>query len=246
MQTPYCKLINIVWPDRGILLSIIITIIKKYNKLLKKIIVINNKRYRKFLRIIFPELKFSKFIKIHTDNFYFNIRSIIIKQDIMIDYLTNYDDVIKTSKIYFSPWYDMNDPLIIYEYNENNDCNVEPYKIFIKKFSLCRRGNYYNGYSWDNIIEMNILNKYINQINNNFNIDTILSLLNKHLSSEYTDTVINRYIIHNSTIPVSTRTVTPTVRTPKSTTTLKTTSDNTDDIIDIINDKIVKLNELLV
>ena len=70
------KLVNIVWTDKGIKLMIIYNILKYYNKLKKKYIIIDNKDYRLFCRFMFPELIFKKFninnID-HTDNFYFKL-----------------------------------------------------------------------------------------------------------------------------------------------------------------------------
>ena len=82
-----CKIVNVVWIERGILITIIYYILKKYKILLDKILIIDNKRYCKFLKIIFPELKFKTFKKHSSNNFYFNIRKIIKNQDIIIDYL---------------------------------------------------------------------------------------------------------------------------------------------------------------
>jgi hypothetical protein len=182
-----CSIVNIVWTDRGILLSIIYYIIKFYSKLIKKTVIINNKRYRKFLRIIFPNLKFVKYQSHSSDNFYFNIRTIIKKQDIIIDYLANYSDNILAEKINLVPWFDMNDPLIIYYFDETESLNAESYRKFVKDFVQCRRGSY-NGYIWDSFMEKYILEKYV-EFASLPSISTILKTLNDFLASEYTNTV---------------------------------------------------------
>jgi hypothetical protein len=186
-QLNNCKIVNIVWTDRGILLGIMYYIIRLYSKLIKKIIIIDNKRYRKFLRIIFPNLRFKKSSR-HFDNyFYFNIRTIIKKQDIIIDYLSNYDDTINTEKINLIPWFDMNDPLIIYLYDDKESLDADSYKKFIKDFVKCRRGSY-NGYYWDTYMERHILNKYKEFVSHE-NITWVFNKMNEFLASEYTDTV---------------------------------------------------------
>ena len=96
--------INIVWIERGIILRIIEYIINKYELLSKKTIIVEDKRYRMILRNIFPTLVFSKY-KEHTDiNFYFNIRRIIKNQDVIIDYINNYNSHIFGENIHLIPY----------------------------------------------------------------------------------------------------------------------------------------------
>lgn len=189
-----CKLINIVWVDRGIILSIITYIIKLYHKISYKKIIINNKNYRQLLRKIFPDLSFTKFTKFDDDNFYFNTRTMIKKQNIIIDYLHNYDDYVPTTKIQLVPWYDINDPLVIYEFSNNDHVDAMKYKHFIKQFSLCRRGNYF-GYPWDLYMETYIFIRYQKFMNIN-NINNIITLFNSHLINNYTDTVVYFNVIY--------------------------------------------------
>ena len=107
---------NIIWIDRGILIIIIDYINKTYYKLLDKIIIINNKYYRQALKILFPNLKFSKFLFHNNNNFYFNIFNIIYNKDIIIDYLHNYNKYIPTYKICFVPWNNLNNNFILFKY----------------------------------------------------------------------------------------------------------------------------------
>jgi len=191
-----CKIVNIVWIDRGIILTLIYYICKKYNKLLDKIIIINNTRYSKFLKYIFPKLKFRPFKDDHPKNFYFNIRTIIKKQDIIIDYLNNYDDYINAKKLRIIPWYDMNDVLISYEYNSNQKVKLKQYFTFLNRFK-CIRGNYiskqdrfnkniFQSQIWDLLIENKILYKY-KVFNPSINISYAF---NTFIKSGYTNTVI--------------------------------------------------------
>jgi len=154
-----CRLINIVWIDRGIVITIIYYLLKYYKKIINKNIIIDNKLYRKFLRYFFPELKFKKYTIHKSNNFYFNIRKVFRNQDVFIDYISNYSKYIHTSKLRLVPWYDMNDPLISYVYNKERKLKIYKYKIFIETFSSCRRGNY-NNLLWDIFIENNIFYKF--------------------------------------------------------------------------------------
>ena len=183
-----CKMMNIVWIERGILLSIIYIIIKEYDYLIKKSIIINYKKYITLLQFFFPKLKFKTFKKHKSKNFYFNIRNIIRKQDIIIDYINNYDDIINTKKITLIPWFDMNDVIILYKYNKNEKLNVNKYTNFIKNFSYYKRCNYNNTF-WDIYVENYIFKKY-SEINNYINIEIFINYFNNFIKSNYTNTVV--------------------------------------------------------
>lgn len=195
-----CKLINIVWIERGILLTIISYILKKFKALLKKIIIVDNERYRSFLKILFPNHNFQKFIHHTPENFYFNIRKIIYMQDIVIEYIANCDDILFTKKINLVPWYDMNDILIYYKIDSTKTLNLKSLLSDLKFFSKCTRGNFY-GYVWDAYVEANILQKYtmIQKYSPNGNKtepSVVLNLINSFLSKEYTiiPTTIQNFI----------------------------------------------------
>ena len=186
-----CKLINIIWIERGILLSIIYYIIKNYDKLKDMTIIIEIKDYRKILRILFKKINIQKYKEDNPNNFYFNIRTIIKKQDVIIDYMSNYN-IIHTKKIDLVPWYDMNDILILYHYNIKYNLDATKYKIFITNFSKCRRSNY-NNMIWDMYIELKILKKY-SEFNNNYTVSDVFNHINQFIKSNYTNPVNNYYI----------------------------------------------------
>jgi len=200
-----CKLVNIVWIERGILLTIIYFVLKYYDILKHKVIIVDNTMYCDFLNYIFKNLIFKKFKKHKSYNFYFNIRKIIKKQDIIIDYVHNYDNTIETNKLYLVPWYDMNDVLVAYRYDEYNYVKVNKYKRFINIFSKCRRGNY-NNIIWDMFIEFEIYKKYVS-FNRHFNVMDIFNNINDVIISNYTNTIEKKYyyvpVINN--VPVYTQ-----------------------------------------
>ena len=177
-----CSLVSMVWIDRGIILTLIHYLVKYYKHLVNKIIIINNPEYRSFLSILFPNLFFNKYKEDNSNNFYFNIRQIIKKQDIIIDYLVNYNDNVNTKKISLIPWYDMNDPIIVYKYS-NNNFSINKIKSFIGIFSQKRRC-LYNGKLWDSIVEHKIMLKYT-YLNTNITINYLLTLVNKFLKGNY-------------------------------------------------------------
>lgn len=185
-----CKVINIVWIDRGMLISIIYYIVKLYDYLLDKNIIIDNKRYRDVLRKLFFDLKIKKFKKHKNNNFYFNIRKIIKKQDIIIDYLHNYENKIPTKQFKYIPWYDLNDPVIIFKYSKKYISNK--YSFYLP---ICHRGNYF-GHIWDAYVEFNILKLYILKILPESKLRDVIQLINKYLVQYFTDTVVYKYVFN--------------------------------------------------
>lgn len=185
-----CRLINIVWIERGILLTLIYYIIKYYDKLLDRKIIVTISSYRKILRNLFPKLTFKQYTEHQSRNFYFNIRNIIRKQDIIIDYLGN-NDYICSKKIDLIPWYDMNDILVAYKYDESNMIPTKEYSIFIKNFSMCTRSNY-NNMIWDMWMEIEILKKYA--IFFSINIQYLFNNINNYIRNNYTDTTNTYYV----------------------------------------------------
>lgn len=186
-----CKLVNTVWIEKGIVLTIIYYLIKQYNLIINKIIIIDNIRYITLFKLLFPKLVFEKYKKHNKKNFYFNIRKIIKKQDVIIDYINNYDGCINTDKIKLVPWFDMNDILISYIYNSEKKLYTNKYLNFIINFNKCRRANYNNNI-YDKVMENQIYYYYLNN-NNSVNIEKLNQFINKFIYN-YTDTV-NNYII---------------------------------------------------
>ena len=193
-----CNLVDIIWIERGILLMIIYFIIKNYNNLEKKKIAITNKEIREFFKNIFLNLDFvDSFEKSKNDFFYFNIRSIKKEQDIIVDYLKNYDDFIPTKKIWLVPYYDLNDPLIIYKYNKKSKLDANLEKEIIKNFN-CPRGNYLNsGVYWDIYFENTIINKA-----KEFGILNVQNLINNYFIHNFVNTKIQKPNLTNFVFPV--------------------------------------------
>ncbi len=186
-----CRTVNTIWIDKGIILTIIYYLLKKNNVILNKKIIIDNTRYRILIKTLFPNLKITKYENDDVNNFYFNIRKIIKKQDIIIDYLSNYDDCIRTKKIKLIPWFDMNDILVSYHYNNKKKLYIDKYLNFIKNFNKCRRGNY-NNEIYDKYIENKILDMYL-QFNKNITFSELNNIIEKYIYKS-TDTV-NTYFI---------------------------------------------------
>lgn len=178
-----CKIVNIVWIDRGIILTIIYFILKYYDELINKTIIIIEDMYRIFIKSLFPKLKIKDFKKHRTNNFYFNIKKIIKNQDIVIDFIKNYKQSINTPKIYLVPWYNMYDPLIAYRIDNKQMKKTNKYIDFINNFSKCVRANYLNNI-WDLLIENKIMISY-NKFNPTITLMNQVNLFNHFIKTNY-------------------------------------------------------------
>jgi hypothetical protein len=208
MNNNKCKIVNIVWIDRGMLISIIYYIVMKHKSLLKKNIILSNDKYYEILKNIFPKMNFKIYdmeesdgtIKNNKNNFYINIRTIMNKQDLIIDYLHNYKKHVCTKKIYLVPWYDMNDPLIMYKYDNNYRKKIVEYKNKLYEFSGCKRSDY-NGETWDNYKETYIIKKYMSMKKKN-RIENIKKYFNDIVREHYIDTMQTKIIKKIINVPV--------------------------------------------
>jgi len=187
-----CNPINIVWIERGIILVLIDYFINNYKFLLKKNVIIDNKKYRQFFRLLFPKLVFNKYTSHSNNNFYVNIRRIIKQQDIVIDYLDNYDETIPSNNVNLVPWFDINDILIIY-YHNNKNTPVNKYRLLFNQL-ICQRGNINNsGFSWDVMREKQVLVNYT-KINPQINWNKIFYIINTFFRKNLRKNIINHYI----------------------------------------------------
>lgn len=171
-----CVNYNIIWPERGIILTIIEHITENYKKLLNKTIIIENEKYRNFIALLFPELIFKNSTHKSNKNFYFNIRKIIKKQDVIIDYLNNYQ-TIKGSDINVLPYFDPDDIIVKFVVSKNNIYQHELLNL-VNNMNRCNFRN--TGHIWDIIREKAILSKYNKYINNNITVKHFISILNKY------------------------------------------------------------------
>jgi hypothetical protein len=122
-----------------------------------------------------------------------NIRRILKKQDVIIDYLNNYDDYINTKMIDLVPWYDGDDILTIYIVDKKESLSVNQIKQNLLNFSHCNRGNYF-GHVWDMVREKQILVNYVTRINPHLNWNQMLMLINAHFKKYFRYNMVNRIL----------------------------------------------------
>jgi hypothetical protein len=207
-----------IWINRGIIISLIYIILKIYNKLKDKYLIIKQTYIREFLQFLFPKLKFINNKKNrysndsdsdddHKDYFDFFIRSTPSKADnnyVVIDYLSNYNKIIPTDELWLVPYYDENDPLVLYLYkhsslNDSKDTKYlktkEQYQI-INDFSRNKRYNYNSDIhpdikNWDLFFESSTLARYNRNgfVQKSINLSenppkTLLDMINNYLSNK--------------------------------------------------------------
>lgn len=95
--------------NKGILLALLYFILKKYKHLINLKIKINLSKYQKILKLLFSDLKFTSSDK---DTFNININT-KEQGNLNITYI-NFLEEIKANKIYIVPWFDGDNPLIMF------------------------------------------------------------------------------------------------------------------------------------
>lgn len=175
---------NIIWEDKGIILGLIKYIMKYNELLLHTDIIIENKQIRHILISLFNHHSFKKkYINDKKNSFYISIKSNQYNKlpddlpKLIINNLKNID-VLHTKKITLLPWYDEDNPIVMFEYNKNNIKTFDNAFNKIYKFKKYRLkswskyttyiDNLYNMQTWDTYIEYQIIKNYCTLYNQNF------------------------------------------------------------------------------
>lgn len=177
------------WEDKAILLGIILFLTKYSSKITYKTIFINNKKIKKILKVLFPKMIFTS--NENNNLFYINIKN-SNRHNLVINNIDNLiDSNIKTKKIYKLPWYNKDNPIVMYYYNKKYDnYNLNKFKLKLDKFTKYNRLlNYKTNNNiickcskintWDCYYEHKILNKYCKKFGNNVN--NIYNFISSHL-----------------------------------------------------------------
>ena len=188
--------ISTISENKGILLGLLYFILKNYNNLINNKININLTKFKKILKILFPDLNFlDKFTETNNSfNININTKEIV---DLNITYI-NFLEEIKANKVYIVPWFDGDNPLIMFE-KSNKEQNIDKIKNKISDWDNCSRTQQYNKFNnYDEFIENNILNKYI-EFNNKWSYDDLTKFINTSLSNQI---IINKIIEKKKNIPI--------------------------------------------
>jgi hypothetical protein len=148
----------IINSEKSIIIGIIYYILKNIKKIQNTGIFIKNNIIRLIIQKLFPNLniidtfiKSSYCIHIRTNNLFSNC------SNIYIDYLKNYNKYICSNKVKLLPWFDIDDPIILYEYNKKYKYNVSKITKKILNITLNR---YRDGILWDTITQNYIFSLY--------------------------------------------------------------------------------------
>ena len=169
--------------SKGILIGLILYITKYFSKLIKLKIKINSMRYQRDLEYLFPKLNFVN-IKSNFD--------ICIKTNLLGDLnITNLELInkIKTNKIYLLPYYDNENPLIMYRINgSSSDVKQDLLKIKTKinKIDNC----------YDNLDMENSIYKLYLKLETPFN-NNILDLID-YINQTSSNIIYKDKIIHKT------------------------------------------------
>ena len=163
---------NLVWENKGIILGIIRYIVKHIDELVDKIIIIDNDIVRSVLKKLFDDLTFKKKSK-KVNLFVINIKNNNVG-GLIINNINNLKNI--NGKIMLLPWYDKDNAIVMFKYNENKEYDIQKIKNKINKFTENKRLNWYSGDNyyninfieqkcnfriWDTYMEYSILKKYV-------------------------------------------------------------------------------------
>lgn len=233
-----CNLVNKVWVERGMLLCTIHQLQMNRISLGRKVIIVPNANFRTALQELFPELVFASKAKGNDSSFHICFRTQATRHRALVfDYLANYEQGIPAKNVALVPWYDMNDPLIVFKYNGDGLVDANRYRQRVIQFSRCKRGAYPGSASWDDSMEKQILSFYLRN-NPGRTMQQIVYVVDSALIGNFTNTVVEKLIY----VPVQTNQQPAKEREPS--------AENADapqmqQLIDIMNGKLASLNQLL-
>lgn len=189
-----CKIKNIIWENKGIVLSIIRLLLNNYELIKNKTIIIDNKKMRKIIRKLFKKLSVEKIQnnENNIDEHYlvFNIKN-NIKNGVIINNLKNLNSI-NAKKVILLPFFDPDNPIVMYVHNEKYNIDMDEIKKMINDFNGCDRGKKYgkknyitskcNLRTWDVYAEYKILVEYKNKYG--ASIDYLYDYISKNIMDD--------------------------------------------------------------
>lgn len=231
---------NIIWEKKSIMLGIIFYLTKYHNNLKQDKIIIDNEMFRRIAKILFPDLR----IKKKGDGFNINIRN-NVKNGLIINNINNLDKI-ENKKIRLLPWYDKDNPIIMFVHDKT-ESNIDKKKKDLKEFSKYRRFvrrylpnhvSLYCGDIWDSYTEYRILKRYSKKYS--VAIEPVFYFISKILREHICDKKELRYV----GIPIREQIIVPVkhnvpiiVKVPD-----KKSCDNYKNVITAVNKKINAVN----
>lgn len=230
--------VNMIWEEKGIILGIILFLLKNRENLFDKKIIILNDYVRKIIKELFLDL----IIKKRGKGFNINIKN-NENSGLIINNLNNLNKI-NSKSVRLLPWYDSDNPIVMFKYNKNNDYDLEKFRNKLKKFDKEERWLIYDRLNfierklglrnWDTYMEYRILERYTKKYNS-FNVYHLyLFLCNKLKRSDCEEQKIIGYpVVYQQKVPIP-------VKVKE-----KCSCDNYVDLINGLNNKFKLVNEML-
>jgi hypothetical protein len=160
-----------IWEEKGIVIGVFAHIIKHHTYLMDKTIIINNDIYGSITKLFFDELTFKKYKKPHhKDPYYINIKDVTKTDNHHINNLNNFQ-IIHNKKITLLPWYDRDNPIIMFTYDKDQTANIAKLIDDLTYFEKHIRFTKFNSPGktktnciidcWDTYYERKILKKFV-------------------------------------------------------------------------------------
>lgn len=167
MQTEHIP----IWEDKGIIIGLFAYIIKNHKSLINNTIIINNNVYGSIIKLFFTKLKIKKKSKHNQNNLHFiNIKNVTETDHLHINNLNNFQ-TIHNKKITLLPWYDKDNPIVMFHYDPTLTINMSTLLPDLSYFEKHIRYNSFNkpGLTktncvidcWDTYYENKILKKFV-------------------------------------------------------------------------------------
>ncbi len=250
---------NIIWENKSIILGIIFHLTKNRSKLEDSRIIIDNDLFKNITKILFPDLLIKRKVKNQNEDqqiFHINIRN-NKKKDLIINNINNLD-TIHNKKIRLLPWYDKDNPMIMFIHKNGKDFGITKKKSKLKEFSKYRRflphnsGNYVsmscnNVNIWDTYIEYKILNKYskVYGVPTDRAYNFISKVMKEHICDKkdlmYIGVPIKEYI----KVPVPIAIKVPIEKKPKTYVLKKDNCDKYKNVIRAVDNKVEAINKIV-
>jgi hypothetical protein len=139
------------------------------------------------------------FYKIGESGFKINIKN-SERDGLVINNMNNLTGV-QTGKVYLLPWYDKDNPIVMYYHRPGENYDLNGFAKDVAEFSKCKRSmsyikqNYvvgcYGVNTWDTDVEYRVLNLYVSRVKK-FDIGALYKLISDYLAADTCYTKVDR------------------------------------------------------
>ena len=230
---------NITWEDMGITIGIMVYIMKNYAKLIEKTIVLPIGRIRYIMKTLFYKIRFSKRKSIN--NFIINIKN-NVNSGLVINNINNLY-AIRGEKVKLLPWYDKDNPLIMFIANEERTIDK---KVILKKIKAIDSNRKYSLRRYPNIVEQRCK---IQTWDTNLTNNVLAKYVRRYTERKYTPQIVYDFISNvlcNTCCYKEVQMLYP-IKIPYVVNKYEDNGhkENNDELLDVINSKIKETNKLL-